>query len=322
MASWDAHIQDELRLVEEEIVRSASSRQPLLREIAMHVIQGGGKRLRPGIALLSFRSVGGKDTKEVIQISAAVELIHSATLIHDDINDGADTRRGRVAAYKKYGVQKALITGDYLFVQGFRLGGVHERKELVEMVASACASMAESEILQLDVERDSGLPLETYMAIIDGKTARPIQASAMVGAYLGDGSASDIEALGSYGLNIGYAFQIVDDILDIEGQEKATGKPLGMDILDSKANLPLMFAMHREGKEAERIREIFSAPKKTWEEVDEALDLVRSSGAVSEARTNAAEFRDRALTDLDDIPPSQYRDDLHQLAATVLERNS
>ena len=322
MASWDAHIKDELRLVEEEIERSASSKQPLLKEIAMHVIQGGGKRLRPGVALLSFRSVGGENTESVIKVSAGVELIHSATLIHDDINDGSDTRRGRIAAYKKYGIQKAIITGDFLFVQGFRLGASHDSREIVEIVADACAAMAESEILQLDVERDSNLPLETYMRIIDGKTARPIMASAMVGAYFGKGSVDQIDALGRYGLNIGYAFQIVDDILDIDGRKDAIGKPLGMDILDSKANLPLMIAMHGAGKESERIREIFSAPKKTWEEIDEALALVRSSGAVSEARTNAAEFRDKALSALDAIPPSKYRDSLGVLAATVLERSS
>ncbi len=322
MASWDSHIKDELRLVEEEIVRSASSRQPLLKEIAMHVIQGGGKRLRPGVALLSFRAVGGENIESVIKVSAGVELIHSATLIHDDINDGSDTRRGRIAAYKKYGIQKAIITGDFLFVQGFRLGASHENREIVEIVADACAAMAESEILQLDVERDSNLPLETYMSIIDGKTARPIMASAMVGAYFGKGSVDEIDALGKYGLNIGYAFQIVDDILDMDGREATIGKPLGMDILDSKANLPLMIAMQGKGEESERIREIFSAPKKTWEEIDEALALVRSSGAVNEARTNAADFRDKALSALEAIAPSKYRDSLGELAATVLERSN
>jgi len=322
MASWDAHIKDELRLVEEEIARSVGSSQPLLKEIAMHVIQGGGKRLRPGVAILSFRAVGGEDIESVIKVSAGGELIHSATLIHDDINDGSDTRRGRIAAYKKYGIQKAIITGDFLFVQGFRLGASHNSREIVEIVGDACTAMAESEILQRNVERDSDLPLETYMRIIDGKTARPIMASAMVGAYFGKGSAGQIDALGEYGLNIGYAFQIVDDILDIDGQEASIGKPLGMDILDSKANLPLMIAMHRGGKESERIREIFNAPKKTWEEIDEALALVRFSGAVDEARKNAADFRDKALSALDDIPPSKYRDGLRELAATVLERSS
>jgi len=322
MASWDAHIKDELRLVEEEIARSVGSRQPILKEIAMHVIQGGGKRLRPGVAILSFRAVGGEDIESVIKVSAGVELIHSATLIHDDINDGSDTRRGRIAAYKKYGIQKAIITGDFLFVQGFRLGASHNNREIVEMVGDACTAMAESEILQLDVERDSDLPLETYMRIIDGKTARPIMASAMVGAFFGKGSADQIDALGKYGLNIGYAFQIVDDILDIDGQEASIGKPLGMDILDSKANLPLMIAMHRGGKGSERIKEIFNAPRKTWEEIDEALALVRSSGAVDEARKNAADFRDKALSALHDIAPSKYHDSLRELASTVLERSN
>lgn len=307
-------------MVEEEILKNASSRQPQLEEIALHVVRAGGKRLRPGIALLSFHGVGGTDLDRVIKLSAGFELIHSATLIHDDINDGADTRRGKIAAYKKYGVQKALITGDFLFVQGFRLGGALEAQDIVEMVANACTRMAESEILQLEVERDSALPLNTYMDIIDGKTARPIQASAMVGAYVGNGTVDQIDALGRYGLNIGYAFQIIDDILDIEGEQPSLGKPLGMDILDSKANLPLMIAMHKDDGGSDRIKEIFSAPKKTWEEVDEALSLIRSSGAVDQAREHAEGFRDKALSNLDAIPPSRYRDGLIQLAASVLER--
>lgn len=319
--SWEDHIRDELQLVEEEILKNASSRQPLLEEIAMHVVRAGGKRLRPGIALLSFHGVGGADLDRMIKLSAGFELIHAATLIHDDINDGADTRRGKIAAYKKYGVQKALITGDFLFVQGFRLGGTLAAQEIVEMVASACTRMAESEILQLEVERDSELPLATYMDIIDGKTARPMQASAMVGAYIGNGTVEQIDALGTYGLNIGYAFQIIDDILDINGLHASTGKPLGMDILASKANLPLMLAMHKDGGGGERIKEIFSAPKKSWEEVDEALSLVRSSGVVDQANGYAKDFRDKALSGLNVIPPSRYRDGLYELAASVLERN-
>ena len=121
--SWDQPIKEELRMVEEEIMRNTRSKEPLLTEIATHVISSGGKRMRPGIALLSFRAVGGTDLKKTIMAAAAFELIHSATLVHDDINDGAETRRGSIAAYRKYGTQRALITGDFLFVRGFRLEG-------------------------------------------------------------------------------------------------------------------------------------------------------------------------------------------------------
>ncbi len=322
VASWDAPIKDELRLVEEEIVRSVQSRQPLLTEIAMHMVRSGGKRLRPGISLLSFRAVGGQDTDKMIKLAAAFELIHSATLVHDDINDGAETRRGHVATYRKYGLQRALIAGDFLFVKGFRLGGIMEAEEVVDMVADACTHMAESEILQIDFEHEFNTPLETYLRIIEGKTARPIEASARVGAYIGGGTADQMEALGAYGLNIGHAFQIVDDILDITGRETDLGKRRGMDILDSKPNLPLMIAMQGHLPGGNRLREIFRKSHKTPEEVEEALDLIQTTDAVEISRKHAAEFRDVALGTLAEVPPSIYRDALTALANTVLDRKS
>jgi geranylgeranyl pyrophosphate synthase len=293
-----------------------------LTEIAMHVVKAGGKRLRPGISILSFRSVGGTDLDKIIKLAAAFELIHSATLVHDDINDGAETRRGHIAAYRKYGVQRALIAGDFLFVKGFRLGGVMEAEEVVEMVADACTRMAESEMLQIDVEHESNTPLETYLSIIEGKTARPIEASARVGAYIGGGSPDEIEALGTYGLNIGLAFQIVDDILDIVGHEADLGKRRGMDILDSKPNLALMIAMQGHYPGSDRLREIFRKQSKTGQEVEEALSLVRATDAVDLARKHAADFRATALNALENVRPSPYRDALVVLADTVMERKS
>jgi octaprenyl-diphosphate synthase len=319
---WDAPIVDDLRLVEAEIARSVQSRQPLLTEIATHVINSGGKRMRPGIALLSFHSVGGKEKEKIVQLAAAFELIHSATLVHDDINDGADTRRGTIAAYRKYGLQKALIAGDFLFVQGFRLGGAMEAQEVVEMVADSCSAMAESEILQIEVEHRSETPLETYMSIIGGKTARPIEASARVGAYIGGGSTSDIEALGRYGLNIGYAFQIVDDMLDLTGERNTLGKPLGMDILDSKANLPLMIAMQGRYPGSGRISEVFEKDRKTAGEITEVLELVRATDALEKARKHAEKLRDAALDAIEHLAPSVYKDSLVALAGTVLERTN
>jgi len=321
-ASWDAPIKDDLRLVEEEIIRSVQSREPLLTEIALHVVKAGGKRMRPGISLLSFRCVMGRDLDKMIKLAAAFELIHSATLVHDDINDGAETRRGHIAAYRKYGVQRALIAGDFLFVKGFRLGGVMEAEEVVEMVADACSQMAESEMLQLDVEHDLDTPLEMYMKIIEGKTARPIEASARVGAYIGGGTPDEIAALGEYGLNIGLAFQIVDDILDITGREADLGKHRGMDILDSKPNLPLMIAMQGHYPGGDRVREIFLKSSKTPEEVEEALSLVQATDAVELSFKHASDLRDAALNVLQRVRPSPFRDALVTLADTVLDRKS
>ena len=255
------------------------SQQKLLTEIALYVIRAGGKRIRPGISLLSFRSVGGKDTDRIIKLATAFELIHSATLIHDDINDGADLRRGRMSAFRKYGFQPALIAGDFLFVKGFRLGGANETEEIVEIVADACTRMAESEILQSQFEHDTNTPLETYLTIINGKTARPIQASAQVGAYIGGAQEDMIAALGDFGLNIGYSFQIVDDILDITGKEAEIGKPRGMDVNEGKPSLPILLAMSN-GCDAPRIRELFLKERKDEQEIEEIIEAIKASDAL------------------------------------------
>ena len=322
-ASWDAYIKEDLRLVDEEIRRSVQTRQPLLTEIATHIINSGGKRIRPGVALLSFHSVGGKDSDKVIKLAAAFELIHSATLVHDDINDHSVLRRGRSAAYRKYGAQKALITGDFLFVQGFRLGGMLDAQEVVAIVADACVAMAESEILQNEVEREAGTTFDTYIEIIRGKTARPIEASARVGAYIGGGSGDQMEALGQYGLNIGLAFQVVDDILDLTGGQEVLGKSPGMDIKESKANLPLLIAMEDQYSCSARVREVFRKEVKTAAEVEEVLALVtKDTDAMEVARSHAERFRDAALASLEPLPPSPYRNSLVALARTVLDRSS
>lgn len=320
--SWDQPIKDELRRVEEEIVRSVESRQPLLTEIALHVVKSGGKRMRPGVSLLAFRSVGGTDVDKIIKLATAFELIHSATLVHDDINDGAETRRGAIAAYRKYGTQRALIAGDFLFVKGFRLGGLLEAEEIVEIVAEACAQMAESEILQAEVEHITTTPLDTYLRIIEGKTARPIEASARVGVYIGGGSGDQMDGMGTFGLNIGYAFQIVDDMLDITGREADLGKRRGMDLIDGKPNLPLMIAMQSHYEGSERIKEVFKKPAKTKDEVEEVLQLIHDTDALELSRRHAQEFVDKALEGLESIPESRYKDALRALAGTVLERKS
>jgi len=188
-------------------------------------------------------------------------------------------------------------------------------------VADACAQMAESEMLQTLTDHDIAVPLETYRQIILGKTAKPIQASAQTGAYLGGGSADQIAGLGTFGLNTGLAFQIVDDILDVAGTEANLGKKCGMDLLDGKANLPMMLAMQEHYPGSARIREIFQSEEKTPEDVEEAIQLIRATDAVDMARKYAEQLREEALRGLEHIPPSQYRDALVALADTILVRD-
>lgn len=319
VSTWDAPVQNELRMVEEQLRESVRSEQPLLTEISNYIITSGGKRMRPAVAILIFKATGGDDPEKVIKVASAFELIHSATLIHDDINDHGEIRRGRQAAYKKYGTQKALIAGDFLFVKSFALGGAFDEK-VISVVADACTGIAESEILQSDYEHDQDTNVDIYISIIEGKTARPFEAGARVGSYLADATPGVMEAMGSYGMNIGIAFQIVDDILDITGDEAVLGKPQGNDIMDGKPTLPLIIAMH-DKDHGERIREIFRKDRKGPEEVAEAIALIKRTGALEEASEMAEEYTNKALLDLEVLRPSEYKEALKSLTKAILERN-
>lgn len=314
---WDSSIKDELKLVEQEIHRSISSEQPILTEICDYVISSGGKRMRPGVTILSYLASGGKEVSEAIKIAAAFEMIHSATLIHDDINDRSEMRRGRQSAYKKFGLQQALVSGDYLFVKAFAIGGFFN-EEIVSLVAEACTAIAESEIVQFEKEGQVA-SLDVYLGIIEGKTAKPIMAGARIGAYLAKAELDRVHAMGEYGLNIGMAFQIIDDILDIEGTEKTLGKPRMVDFDEGKATLPLIHAM-ADPKVGSRLLQLFHKKVKTEQDVEEALALISNTKAIELSRVKAKEYADIALQALEGVPESEYKQGLRRLAETVVDR--
>jgi octaprenyl-diphosphate synthase len=315
---WYTPIANELEQVEARIRSSLNCEQSLLTDICFHVIGAGGKRIRPGVVLLSFKAVGGKTSEKSINLAASFELIHSATLIHDDINDLGEIRRGREAAYKKYGVQKALIAGDFLFVRSFRLGGTWDDR-VVQIVADAATAIAESEILQSSHEFDPYVSQKVCENIIEGKTAKIIEAAAMVGSYLGKGREDQVQKLGAYGLDLGMAFQIVDDILDIDGSESQLGKSKGVDFIDGKPTLPLMFAM-RDPQLGERLAGMFVKREKTKREVEEALRMVKKTDAIIRSLEAAEGFKSNALKNLNGLPDSIFKQSLTQLAEMVVTR--
>lgn len=316
--SWDSSIKDELQMVEQEIHRSIRSEQPVLTEICDYVISSGGKRMRPGVTILSYLASGGKDVSEAIKIAAAFEMIHSATLIHDDINDRSEMRRGRLSAYKKFGLQQALVSGDFLFVKAFAIGGFFN-EEIVGLVAEACTAIAESEIVQFEKEGEVA-PLDVYLGIIEGKTAKPIMAGARIGAYLANADPGRIHAMGDYGLNIGMAFQIVDDILDIVGTESSLGKPRMVDFFEGKATLPLIHAME-DPLVGPRLTQLFHKKVKSDKDIDEAHSLIIRTDAVERSKQKAKEYAERALRSLEDLPDSEHKAGLQMLAAKVVDRN-
>src|SRR2546426_4145768 len=234
MGSLDFGVANELALVEARIRESIVTEEPLLHDIARYVIESGGKRIRPMVTLLAFRALGGKDVRQAVDLAAAFELIHSATLIHDDINDGGEMRRGRLAAYKKFGLQNALVTGDFLFVKAFGIGGRFD-DDIVEITANVCAALAEGEIRQNRHAHDTDVTRSEYLDIIERKTALPMSAGARGAGLLANARLEHIEDVGDYGINLGMAFQIVDDILDVVGDASRPGQPPGAAVGEGNA---------------------------------------------------------------------------------------
>ncbi len=319
---WDFGVLKELALVEQRIRESVVSEEPLLTDIATYVIAAGGKRIRPTVTLLSFKALGGKDIQQAVDLAAALELIHSATLIHDDINDGGEMRRGRPAAYKKYGLQNALVTGDFLFVKAFGIGGKFN-PDIVELTANACAALAEGEIRQKRHAFDTSVTKDEYVDIIRRKTALPIMAGAKIAGLLAGARLEDVEAVGDYGLYLGIAFQIVDDILDVIGDDARLGKPAGTDIKEGNVTLPAIHALN-DGLRVDK-PELARLLRKTTKEngdLESVLSVLRTSGAVDKAWADARHYGELAKQALAPLPPSEAKVNMLRLVDFVLTRDN
>jgi geranylgeranyl pyrophosphate synthase len=320
LPALDFGVGKELQMVEETLKKSVESDSATLTEIATHVIAAGGKRIRPAICILSYKAVGGKikGIGSAIDAAVAVELIHSATLIHDDITDEGEKRRGRVTAYRKYGVHNALVAGDFMFVQGFKYGQFLS-PESIRIAAEAYERLAEGEMLQEQWKNDSSIPTEEYIKIVNGKTASVFSASAQLGAYHGGGMEEEVEHLGEYGTDVGIAFQIVDDILDIISDENTLGKSVGNDIREGNMTLPLIFAMNN-GVDKKLLEDVISRKQKSKSMIDGAIEMIRHSGCIDESMKIAERYVKMAVANAMKLKSSPYRDELIQLANSVLAR--
>ena len=318
---WDFGINKELQRVEDRLREMVASDEKVLTEASLHVIDAGGKRLRPSVTILAYKSLGGDDSDKIVEIAAGFELIHSATLVHDDINDGGKTRRGRETVYRKYGLHNAVVTGDFLFVKAFSLGGMFD-KEVVKTTAEACAKLAEGEIMQSRYRHTKSLTVDKYIGVMERKTAEPLRAGAMVGAYLAGGSMEEIRCLGEYGLNLGVAFQIVDDILDFAGDEARTGKPVGTDLREGYLTMPSLLAMTDSEDTKKELLDLIGQAAPSADDVKRCVSLVVDSGAIEKARAMAEYYGMEALQHLGCLPNTPYSEALRNLVSRVMERDS
>lgn len=301
------------------MMENLESENAELTEMCQYVISSGGKRLRPSLCILGYKVCGGDDVSKAIDVGSAFEIIHSATLIHDDINDQGDVRRGKKALHKAYTITKAIIAGDYMFAMGFRLLA-SAAPQIVGFVVEASASMGAGEFVQKDFEHASNVTEEDYITIITGKTAKLFEASMRSGAAIANADAETMDALGNYAFTLGLAFQIMDDTLDVVGDSRNTGKLVGTDMIEGKPTLPVIYAME-DPVAGDRIKALFEKVDVTTDDVHEAIDLISTTDAVARCTSKAGEYIAAAKQYLSVLPDSPYKDSLIDLADYVIRRD-
>jgi octaprenyl-diphosphate synthase len=307
----------ELELVEKKLTLAIRSREQTLTAIAGHLIHGGGKRVRPLVTLLAFSALGGKKTQDIVDIATAIELIHTATLLHDDIIDGAETRRGKESAYKKFGLKSTLVAGDFLFIKAFEFAGKFD-ETVVQWTADACAALTEGEMLQGFFNRNRNVTLDDYVEIVKRKTASLFQTGAKVGAYLAGANSALVAVADQLGLNMGIAFQMVDDILDVVGHVELLGKPTGMDLRDGNPSLPIILALN-EGQAV--VSEAFERSHPTESEIAAAIEAIKMGPAIRQAKVLSRGYAETALKSIKRLPPSPYRNGLKSMVQLIIDRD-
>ncbi len=311
-------VESDLCAAEEKLGRLLDSNEALIAEICHYLIDGAGKRLRPAFVLLVHRACGGSDrtAPDAIDAAIAIELIHSATLLHDDIIDGGMLRRGKPSALARYGPAATLVAGDYLFCRAFELCGRFE-EHLVRTAAQACIQLTEGEVMEGRLRHNAAASLEEYRAVITRKTASLFAAGGKVAADLAGASARTIDAMERLGIAVGLAFQMIDDLLDILGPEDKIGKPVGSDLRAGIPSLPVVLGATANPQLAAMFR---NGTLREEAALERALELLREPKLVARARAMAAAEAEAAMVALGGLAPSVYRDCLATLIDEQLRR--
>jgi len=300
--------------------RLLSTSVPLISVVGRYMFGSGGKRLRPLLMVLSARLCGYRGNDDV-PLSVAFEFIHAATLLHDDVVDHAEFRRNRPAANTVWGNPAVVLVGDFLYSKAVLMAASYNSTQILEVLSDATTRMSEGEVLQLIHADDLEIGEDEYLDVITRKTAILISAACRIGAIFGGGNDERQNALRAYGHNLGIAFQLIDDTLDYTGDAKELGKPVGNDIQEGKATLPLIFAL-RNSKPAEhsRLREIFNAETIAPEEFKELRDLVVRSGGIDYTQRQAMLHVQKAKAALQGFPSCPTREILTDISDFVIIR--
>ena len=313
-------VADEMRTVDAVIQQRLSSEVPLVGQVAQYIISAGGKRVRPALLLLMCGALECTDERRH-SLAAVVEFIHTATLLHDDVVDESTLRRGRDTANEVFGNAASVLVGDFLYSRAFQMMVDAGNMRIMQVLADATNVIAEGEVLQLMNMHDASLDEAGYLRVIRAKTAKLFEASARLAAILAGADEALETRCADYGQALGAAFQVVDDVLDYEGDAQELGKNLGDDLREGKVTLPIICTLQNcEPAEAELIRGAIE--NGNTEHLDEILRIVRQRGGLEAARKAAAAEAMRAVDAARALPRNKYSESLVQLAAALLERRS
>lgn len=306
--------------IEGELERFLESRPSLVRDIASYALLGQGKRLRPLLFVLSSRLCGLQD-HGIYRFSTIFELLHTASLLHDDVLDHAELRRKKPSVPEVWGNPAAVLGGDYLYSLATIIGAEFENLGVIRMLSENMKCMVEGQLLELAHTHDLSITKENYLEIITAKTAVLISSACASGAVMAGSAKQDVERLGQYGLNLGIAFQLMDDVLDYTASEEEFGKPVGKDLREGKVTLPLIYYLsERTRAEAEDLQDLFKNRKARNEDYERLISGVRKGGVVGRIQKEAEAYVQRAASFLHFLPGRREKQDLLSIGQYILDR--
>ena len=315
-------ISNELMQVELEFERQARSNVQVIDYLGEYLRASGGKRVRPALTILSNYAVGGDGSRyNSIRMATVMEFLHTATLVHDDVIDKADLRRKRPTVNALYGNETAVLMGDWLYMSAFETSLAERSLAILDILTSVTRKMTEGELLQLTLLGHADVTEAQYFDVLKRKTAYLFSASCEIGSILGGASEKQQTSLRNYGLNLGTAFQLIDDLLDFTSSEDALGKAAGADLLGGKVTLPLIYLREAEPQTLEMVQTVLREGKYDTVPQEYLRDALSRTGALEKARERADEYAENACSALDNLPDSEYSDSLKALPTYILDRD-
>lgn len=314
-------VRDELGLVEEEFERQANSNIQVINYLGEYLRASGGKRIRPALLVLSNYVAGGKGNDEqVIRMATVMEMLHTATLVHDDIIDNAEVRRSRASVNARFGNQTAVLMGDWLYMSAYETSLKERSLEIIEILTHLTRKMTEGELIQLTMIGNLDITEDDYFDILRRKTAFLFSACGEVGALLAGADFQRQVALREYGLNLGIAFQLADDLLDVTAETNALGKTAGSDLIEGKLTLPLILLQKVLPEMRAKLERVMLDGGYDDLTRNQLIDALHANRIIEQIRTKAAEYADHARKNLEFLPQTEYRSALEEIPGFVINR--